>query len=281
MENQRPKLNIGSYCPTALETVLTRADGGSLDSVDRNQSDLVSYRVKLTNPNIQTFSNQLLLGYAMTFKVEGSASIFSDFGFQLPDGVTAKVSENEKEITLTATDKVALGEYIDIPVAVAGKFKITVTAWGRTLQEKTFGMPRKSWDVSGESHNYADAGFKPGLAVPSRESEDYVTYYRKLSVKEVTQQVTSTERQKEGKVYLSIADGKLTIYYRQLKDASKVKVEVDGKALTEFIVAYSDVEQAKPLNLKIDGVRNIVKVSYKKADGTRGTVTWKNPKLTN
>ncbi|PCS08237.1 hypothetical protein RU87_GL000060 [Lactococcus plantarum] len=83
------------------------------------------------------------------------------------------------------------------------------------------------------------------------------------------------------KVYLSIADGKLTVYYRGLKQDSNVKVEVDGKALTTFKVDESDIEQAKPLNFKINGVRNIVKVSYTLLDGTTQTVTWKNPKITN
>ena len=60
-----------------------------------------------------------------------------------------------------------------------------------------------------------------------------------------------------------------------------MKVTVDGKALTSFKVDNSDVEQSKPLNLKIKGSRNIVAVTYTLADGTIETVTWKNPKISN
>lgn len=65
--------------------------------------------------------------------------------------------------------------------------------------------------------------FIPGLAVPDRKLSDYVTYYRKLNAKEVKQTVTTKERIANSKVYLSIADGKLTVYYRQLQDKTKVK----------------------------------------------------------
>ena len=220
----------------------------------------------------------------MTFEVSGNAEIFDEYsGITLVDGVSAEVSKNKKKVTLTANDTVELGRDITIPVAVSGDFKIKVTAWGRTLQEKTYSLPRGNWDVSKEAHNFATP-FKPGLAVPERKLSDYadyVTYYRRLNAKEVEKRVTTTPRIPSSKVYLSIADGKLTIYYRQLQNNTKVKVTVDGKALTEFKVNYSDVEQAKPLNLKLDGVRNIVKVSYTDTENNTKTVTWKNPKIKN
>lgn len=276
-----PQLNIESFAPTSLDTSLTKEGDGKLDTVDLNGKNVVSYQVKLTNPEIGKFPNQLVLGYAMTFEVSGNAEIFDEYsGIGLVDGVSAEVSNDKKKVTLTANDTVKLGDGIDIPVAVSGDFKIKVTAWGRTLQEKTYSLPRGSWDVSEEGHNF-DQQFIAGLAVPNRNLSDYVTYYRRLKAKEVTQPVTTTERTPSSKVYLSIADGKLTIYYRQLKGKTKVKVTVDGKALTEFKVNYSDVEQAKPLNLKLDGVRNIVKVSYTDTENNTKTVTWKNPKIRN
>ena len=276
-----PQLNIESFAPTSLETSLTKEGDGKLDTVDLNGKNVVSYQVKLTNPEIGKFPNQLVLGYAMTFEVSGNAEIFDEYsGIGLVDGVSAEVSNDKKKVTLTANDTVKLGDGIDIPVAVSGDFKIKVTAWGRTLQEKTYSLPRGSWDVSEEGHNF-DQQFIAGLEVPNRNLSDYVTYYRRLKAKEVTQPVTTTERTPSSKVYLSIADGKLTIYYRQLKGKTKVKVTVDGKALTEFKVNYSDVEQAKPLNLKLDGVRNIVKVSYTDTENNTKTVTWKNPKIRN
>lgn len=66
-----------------------------------------------------------------------------------------------------------------------------------------------------------------------------------------------------------------------LEEGSRIKVTVDGKALTSFKVDNSDVEQSKPLNFKINGTRNIVAVTYTLADGTTKTVTWRNPKISN
>ena len=74
-------------------------------------------------------------------------------------------------------------------------------------------------------------------------------------------------------VYLSIRDNQLTVYYRQLKSGSQVTVMVDGKKLTTFKAEGGTTEQAKPLDLKVNGLRSIVKVSYTTDKEKSGSVT--------
>lgn len=275
------QLAFKTFSPSSLSTTLSKQGGGRIDAVDLSKGQLVSYQVKLTNPNIQSFPDQLLLGYNLIFEITGNAEIFDGYGIDLPNGISE--THDQQTIKFTGKGKNELGVGINIPVLVTGDFQIKVKGLGRTPQEKTLALPRSSWDVAKEAHNFASDGFTPGLQVPSTNDPSYLDYYRLLAApdKDVSVSTSTTPINGGKKVYLSIADGKLTVYYRGLKQDSNVKVEVDGKALTTFKVDESDIEQAKPLNFKINGVRNIVKVSYTLLDGTTQTVTWKNPKITN
>lgn len=275
------KLNFKSFSPTSLTTSLSKQGGGGIETLDLSKGQIVTYQVKLTNPSIQAFPDQLLLGYDIVFEVSGGAEIFDVYGIDLPKGISE--THTKQSIRFTGKGKKELGVGINIPVLVTGDFQIKVQGLGRTPQEKTLAIPRGSWDVSQETHNFASDGFTPGLPVPSPSDPDYLSYYRQLSApnQEVAVSTTMTPINQSAKVYLSIADRKLTVYYRQLKQDSNVKVEVDGKVLTIFKVDESDIEQAKPLNFKIDGVRNVVKVTYTLSDNTTKTVIWKNPKITN
>ncbi|MCJ2002628.1 pectate lyase-like adhesive domain-containing protein [Lactococcus carnosus] len=276
-----PSLKLESYSPTELAITLDKK-GGDVGAVNLSKEQVVVYQMKLSNPRLARFPNQLFTSYSATFEITGNAKIFDAYGgITTPSGVSE--THTDKYITFTSNSQAALGVELNISVIVGGNFTIKAVASGRTAQEKTLAMPRGSWDKSGETHNFVNDGFTPGLQVPNPEDPTYPDYYRLLAAPDKVVSVT-TSRSPVGassKVYLSITDNQLTVYYRQLKQSSDMKVTVDGKALTSFKVDNSDVEQSKPLNLKIKGSRNIVAVTYTLADGTIETVTWKNPKISN
>lgn len=236
--------------------------------------------MKLSNPKLSKFPNQLFTSFSASFEINGNAEIFDAYGgISTPNGVSE--THTSKRITFTSKEQTALGVGLEVPVLIGGDFTIKAVAFGRTAQEKTLALPRGIWDEIGEAHNFLSDGFAPGLQVPNLEDPTYPYYYRLLSAPEKVVSVTTIRTPVVAKnpVYLSIRDSKLTVYYRTLKQGSDMKVTVDGKALTSFKVDNSDVEQSKPLNFKINGSRNIVAVTYTLEDGSTKTVTWKNPKL--
>lgn len=275
-------LEIESYAPTEFAITLAKKGGGNIGALDLSKEQTVVYQMKLTNPNLLKSPNQLFTSYSATFEVTGNAEIFDAYGgITTPSGVSE--THTDKRITFTSNSQVALGVGLNIPVVVSGDFTIKAIASGRTPQEKSLAIPRGSWDEKGEVHNFTNDGFTPGLQVPNPQDPNYPEYYRLLAAPEKVVSV-ATSRTPIGasrKVYLSITGNQLTVYYRQLKQDSDVKVTVDGKVLTSFKVDDSNIEQSKHLNFKINGVRNIVEVAYTQVDGTTKTVTWKNPKISN
>lgn len=276
------RLKLESYVPTELAITLAKKGGGNVGAIDLSKEPTVVYQMKLTNPNLSRFPNQLFTSFSATFEVTGNAEIFDAYGgITTPNGVSE--THTNKQITFTSNSQAALGIGLNIPVVVGGDFTIKAVASVRTPQEKMLAMPRGTWDETGEAHNFASKGFTAGLQVPNSKDLNFPHYYHLLRASEQVIPVTTsrTPVSASRKVYLSITDNQLTIYYRQLKQGSDVKVTVDGKELTSFTVNNSDIEQSKPLNFKINGVRNIVEVSYTLSDGSTKKVTWKNPKISN
>lgn len=279
---EAPTLKLERVVPTELAIILAKKGSGDVGAIDLSKEQVVVYQMKLSNPMLSRFPNQLFTSYSATFEITGNAEIFDAYGgITLPSGVSE--THTDKRITFTSKRNADLGVALEIPILVSDNFTIKAVASARTAQEKTLAMPRGSWDEKDESHNFASDGFTPGLQVPNAEDQTYPEYYRLLSSPEKLLSVTTTRTPIGAKnpVYLSIMDSKLTVYYRTLKQGSDMKITVDGKALTSFKVDNSDIEQSKPLNFKINGTRNIVEVTYVLADGTKQTVTWKNPKISN
>ena len=276
-----PKLNLTPVVPKALTIDLTKKGKGTVNQIDITGSSVVTYKLKLTSPTLLTSPTEMLMGYQVTFNVTGQAEILDTSDLILPAGVSE--THTAKSITFTSKRIGAPGEVVRIPLAVVGDFEIEMIGGGRTPQEKALSMPRGKWDVNGEQHNFSDIGERFWFNQPLPPADDayFQEYYHLLKAPDRKVSVKVTKDSVKNPVYLSITDNQLTVYYRQLKQSSDMKVTVDGKALTSFKVDNSDVEQSKPLNLKINGSRNIVAVTYTLEDGSTKTVTWKNPKISN
>ncbi|MCJ1996004.1 hypothetical protein GYN67_04830 [Lactococcus piscium] len=272
-----PKLNLTPVVPKELAIDLTRKGRGAIDQVDITGSQLVTYQLKLTNPNLLATPTEMLMGYWVTFTVTGLAEVVDTLDLILPDGVSE--THTAKSITFTSKGRRSLGETVRIPLAVVGDFEMEVKGEGRTPQEKTYAMPRGIWNIDGEQHNAYGDPFWLHQPLPPADDLFFRDYYHLLKAPDQKVSVKVTRDNVKHPVYLSIRDNQLTVYYRQLKSGSQVTVTVDGKKLTTFTAEGGTTEQAKPLDLKVNGLRSIVKVSYTTDKEQSGSVTWKNPKL--
>ena len=272
-----PKLNLTPVVPKELALDLTRKGRGAVDQVDITGSQLVTYQLKLRNPNPLATPTEMLMGYQVTFTVTGLAEVVDTLDLILPDGVSE--THTAKSITFTSKGRRSLGETVRIPLAVVGDFDIEVKGGGRTPQEKAYAMPRGIWNIDGEQHNALGDPFWLHQPLPPADDLFFRDYYHLLKAPDQKVSVKVTRDNVKHPVYLSIRDNQLTVYYRQLKSGSQVTVMVDGKKLTTFKAEGGTTEQAKPLDLKVNGLRSIVKVSYTTDKEKSGSVTWKNPKL--
>lgn len=272
-----PKLNLTPVVPKELAIDLTRKGRGAIDQVDITGSQLVTYQLKLRNPNPLATPTEMLMGYRITFTVSGLAEVVDTLDLILPDGVSE--THTAKSITFTSKGRRSLGETVRIPLAVVGDFDIEVKGGGRTPQEKAYAMPRGIWNIDGEQHNALGDPFWLHQPLPPADDLFFRDYYHLLKAPDQKVSVKVTRDNVKHPVYLSIRDNQLTVYYRQLKSGTQVTVTVDGKKLTTFKAEGGTTEQAKPLDLKVNGLRSIVKVSYTTDKEQSGSVTWKNPKL--